>query len=301
MREFRSGFVAIIGRPNVGKSTLMNHILDFDLAITTPKAQTTRNMIRGVYQNERMQIAFLDTPGIHQPRNLLDRYMMKSASVAIGMADLCLLIIEASWRAELRKTELELLRRLRAENKPCLLLINKIDRSPKSQVLPLIDLYRQAYDFAAIIPMAARTGEGVEIVLNEIYELLPGREPLFTEADWTDQSERVLAREAIREALLFELQEELPYGTAVVIETFKESADGLHIEATIYCEEERHRGMILGAGGQKIKQIGVRSRERLTRLLEQAVELFIEVRAKKAWRDSDLDLVQFGYDAKDLN
>lgn len=301
MADFRSGFVAIAGRANVGKSSLLNAFLDFDLAISTPKPQTTRNLIRGVYEDQRMQIAFLDSPGLHRAKNLLDRYMLKSISLALGMADVVLVMVEAGWKAELRQIEKDLFHRLKLMEKPAILLINKIDTGSKANVLPLIETYSEAYDFASIIPISVKHKDGLEIILEEIYKLLPVREQLFATTDWTDQSERAIVRELIRESLLYELKEELPYGTAVIIDEFSDNGpEGFSIYATIFAEEIRHRQIILGKNGQMIKAIGMRSRQRILNVLERPAELFLEVKASKRWRDSEKSMQELGYDFNDL-
>ncbi|MDO5734490.1 MAG: GTPase Era [Eubacteriales bacterium] len=301
MSEFKAGYVALVGRPNVGKSTVLNNLLGFDLAITTPKAQTTRNMIRGVLDYQNSQMVFLDTPGFHEAKNLLDRYMLKSASLALGTADVIVFIIEAGWKPRIDQIERQIIEQLKRLGKPSILLINKVDIAEKAKILPLIDCYAKAYDFNAIIPISAKTKDGLEILLEEIKKALPESEKLYSEADWTDQSERVLARELLREALLLELNEELPYGTAVRIEDFSHNESGkLSIEATVVCEEVRHRPMILGREGQKIRQIGSRARQRIQEVLDCEVDLFLTVKPRKAWRESLEELSQLGYDADEL-
>lgn len=302
---YRAGYIAILGRPNVGKSTLLNHFLGDEIAITTPKAQTTRHMIRGIREEDDAQMIFLDTPGVHSPKNLLGRYMLKAASFALGSADVLLLVIDASWNPRVDKVERQITERAKREGKPIILLMNKVDRARKDKILPLIEAYNDFYPYDAIIPVSAKTGDGLDIVIEEIKKLLPISERLYDKDDWTDQSERLIAQELIREALLMELEHELPYGTAVRIENFQEieGEDGemiRSIDALVLCEEVRHRGMILGRGGKKIKEIGTRARQRMEQFFGGPCEVFLTVRAKKSWRDSEKELLQLGYDPDDL-
>ncbi len=303
--SYRAGYIAILGRPNVGKSTLLNQFLGDEIAITTPKAQTTRHMIRGIREEEDAQMVFLDTPGVHNPKNLLGRYMLKAASFALGSADVLLLVIDASWNPRVDKIERQITERAKREGKPIILVMNKVDRARKDKILPLIEAYNDFYPYDAIVPVSARTGDGLDIVLEEIKKHLPISERLYSEEDWTDQSERLIAQELIREALLMELDHELPYGTAVRIESFQEleNEEGetiRSIDALVLCEEVRHRGMILGRGGKKIKQIGMRARQRMEQFFQGPCEVFLTVRAKKSWRDSEKELLDLGYDPEDL-
>jgi GTP-binding protein Era len=297
----RSGLVALVGRPNVGKSTLINFILEATVAITSPKPQTTRHVIRGVAERGRTQFVFLDTPGVHVPKNRLGRGMVSAAAGAIEAADVTVLLIEASFKPYIDDLERIIVDRLIHAGSKAVLAINKIDASAKESILPLIALYSETGAFTAFVPISARTGDGVGILLNEIEKLLPEQGRLYDEEDYTDQTERMLASELIRRELVYQLREELPYGTAVDIERFEEFTDDegkrrVRIEAAIVCERTGHKPILVGKGGEGIRRIGTRARGAISELLDAPTDLFLFVRVRENWRDRPDQLKSLGYD-----
>lgn len=298
-KEFKSGFATLIGRPNVGKSTLMNQLIGQKIAITSNKPQTTRNKIQTVYTSSEGQIVFLDTPGLHKAKNKLGEYMVKAAKNTFDEVDIILWLVEADPYIGAADKQISLM--LKDVKVPVVLVINKIDKIKKEEVLPVIDLFRKLYDFADIVPVSARNGDNTDDLINVIFSYLkPG--PMFYDEDVvTDQPMRQIAAEIIREKALYCLNEEIPHGIAVTIEKMKERSNGLmDIEATIICERESHKGIIIGKGGSMLKKIGSTARFELERMMEQQVNLKLWVKVRKEWRDSDLFLKNFGYDKKEL-
>lgn len=305
--SFRSGFVTLIGRPNVGKSTLMNNIIGMKIAITSPKPQTTRNRIQTVYTDANGQIIFLDTPGIHKAVNKLGEYMDSVAENTLSEVDEILWLVEPtefSGAGEQHIAEL-----LKNTKKPVILVINKMDTVKREELLPVMDTYKKLHDFADIIPVSAATGENKEELMKAIMEHLPEGPMYYDEETLTDQPERQIAAEMIREQTLLLLKDEVPHGIAVEIESMKEEKDTsvrhshkniCNIEATIYCEKDSHKGIILGKNGSMIKQIGTRARAEIENMLGEKVVLHTWVKVKKDWRDSDKDMRHFGYDMRSV-
>lgn len=294
--NFKSGFVTLIGRPNVGKSTLMNRLIGQKIAITSKKPQTTRNRIQTVYTDEnRGQIIFLDTPGIHKAKNKLGEYMVNVAERTLQDVDLILWLVEPS--TFIGKGERHILEKLGKVDTPVILIINKTDSVKKEGVLACIDTYRKEYDFAEVVPLSALRGENTEILPDLIFKYLP-HGPMFYDGDTvTDQPERQIVAEIIREKSLHALEEEVPHGIAVTIEQMKARKKGgiVDIDATIVCERESHKGIIIGKGGSMLKKIGTNARFEIERLLGSQANLKLWVKVKKDWRDSDYLLKNFGY------
>lgn len=295
----KSGFISIIGRPNVGKSTLLNQILGAKIAITSYKPQTTRTQIQGVYTDERGQIVFIDTPGIHKPVHKLDRYMMEAASRSMGDADKVLLLVEPGAPKDQDRAILKQLQEQKAE---VILVINKMDKVPKPELLKTMEAFRDAYAFSHIIPASAKTGENTEELLNTLFEELPEGPVFFPEDMLTDQPERQLMAEFIREKALLELDQEIPHGIAVVIDSFRERENQaiVDIEATIICEKESHKPIIIGKGGRTLKVIGTKARQEMEEFLGVKVNLKLWVKVKDRWRDSEFLIRNFGFDKRDL-
>lgn len=298
-KQFKSGFATLIGRPNVGKSTLMNQLINQKIAITSNKPQTTRNKIQTVYTCEEGQIVFLDTPGLHKAKNKLGEYMVKAAKKTFDEVDVVLWLVEAD--TYIGPGDKQIAKMLSDINVPVVLVINKIDMIKKEEVLPVIDVYRKIYDFADIVPVSAKNGDNKDSLIDVIFSHL-SEGPMYYEEDVvTDQPMRQIAAEIIREKALYSLNDEIPHGIAVTIERMKERESGLmDIEATIICEKDSHKGIIIGKGGQMLKKIGSTARFELEKMMEQQVNLKLWVKVRKEWRDSDLYLKNFGYDKKDL-
>lgn len=302
----KAGFIALLGRPNVGKSTLLNYLLGSELAITSYKPQTTRTMIRGVLEDEGAQMVFLDTPGIHPAKHSLDRYMSKAISVAMSEADILLLLIDARFKARVEDEERRLAQYAKDRGKTLFLLLNKADLAEADQVLPLIQVFAQTLAIDEIIPLSAKTGEGVDILLEQIKAYLPQQGPIFQSEDYTNQTEASLAAELIRQQVLLQMQEEIPHGTAVKIMEFQEipdhevQRDQVRIAAEIICDRPGHKAMLLGKGGARIKAIRQRSQREISRVLGVKCHLSLYVRVKEGWRDRQPDLVDLGYKIQDL-
>ena len=301
MREdYKSGFVAIIGRPNVGKSTLMNHLIGQKIAITSRKAQTTRNKIQTVYTCERGQIVFLDTPGIHKAKNKLGEYMVNVASRTFKDADVILWLVEPG--TQVRPGDRHIAEQLKNCKLPVILVINKVDTVKKEEVAGFIETYRKLIDFADIVPASALRAQNLDTVIDYIFKYLPYGPQFYDEDTITDQPQRQIVAELIREKALRTLDEEIPHGIAVTIDTMKERPDGriVDIEATIICERDSHKGIIIGKQGAMLKKIGSAARFEIERMLEQKVNLKLWVKVKKDWRDSDYLIKNFGYDKKEI-
>lgn len=289
----KTAFVAIIGRPNVGKSTLLNALLGEKVAIVSKKPQTTRNRITGILNIGETQLVFLDTPGIHRPRTKLGDYMVKTAGGSIGDSDVTILVVEP--RREVGETEAGIIAKIKANGSPCILVINKTDTANALQVGDTIKAYSAAFDFAAVVPMSAKNLDGVDILLEEVQKFTHESQWFFPDDMVTDQPERQIASEIIREKLLRTLDEEVPHGTAVVIEEFSESKNIISIRAEIYCEKDSHKGIIVGKHGDMLKTIGTYAREDMEKFFGTKVYLNLWVKVKENWRDSAGAVANFGY------
>ena len=297
----KSGFVAIIGRPNVGKSTLMNHLIGQKIAITSKKPQTTRNRIQTVYTDERGQIVFLDTPGIHKAKNKLGEYMVQVAERTLKEVDAIMWLVEPT--TFIGAGEQHIAEELQKTGVPVLLIINKIDTVQKEALLPAIDKYRKVCDFAEIIPCSALRGQNTEDIIPCLFKYLPYGPMFYDEDTVTDQPMKQIASEVIREKALHALDDEVPHGIAVAIDSMKERPGKrpiYDIEATIICEKDSHKGIIIGKGGSMLKKIGSNARYELEKMLEAQVNLQLWVKVKKDWRDSDYLIRNFGYDKKEI-
>ena len=289
----QTAFIAIVGRPNVGKSTLLNAIIGEKIAIVSKKPQTTRNRITGVYTKAEDQYVFFDTPGLHNPRTKLGDFMVKTASQTLGGVDHAILVVEA--REEVGDIEAQLISRFKADGMRAILVINKTDMVRAANIAKTIQAYSEAFDFDAVVPISAKNGKGVDIVIEECRQYLSEGEWFFSEDMITDQPERQIVAEIIREKILRSLDEEIPHGTAVTIEEWKEKRGVVSIRAEIYCEKATHKGIIIGKHGALIKQIGMQARADAERMLDAKVFLDLYVRVKENWRDSDFNVTNFGY------
>ena len=297
MKGFKSGFVTIIGRPNVGKSTLMNHLIGQKIAITSNKAQTTRNRIQTVYTSKEGQIVFLDTPGIHKSKNKLGDYMVNVAQRTLTEVDVILWLVEPT--TFIGAGEKHIIEQLKKTNTPKILVINKIDTVKKEEILLFIDTYRKELDFDEIVPVSALKADNTEELISCIMKYLPYGEPFYDEDTVTDQPMRQIVSELIREKALKCLDDEIPHGIAVSIESMKYRKNICDIEATIVCERDSHKGIIIGKQGSMLKKIGSAARWEIEELLEMKANLQLWVKVKKDWRDSDFLLKNFGYNPKD--
>ena len=297
--EFKSGFVTLIGRPNVGKSTLMNHIIGQKIAITSSKPQTTRNRIQTVFTDERGQIIFLDTPGIHKAKNKLGEYMVNVAERTLKEVDVVLWIVEPT--TFIGAGEQHIAEQLAKVNTPVILAINKLDTVKKEELLAVIDAYRKIYDFKEIVPVSALKGENTDHLVKTLFEYLEPGPQFYDEDTITDQPERQIVAELIREKALRLLKDEIPHGIAVSIDSMKERKKGniMDIDATIVCERDSHKGIIIGKQGAMLKKIGSQARVEMENLLDIKVNLQIWVKVKKDWRDSDFLIKNYGYQPTD--
>jgi GTP-binding protein Era len=293
--KFHSGFVAIIGRPNVGKSTLLNHIVGQKIAITSPKPQTTRNRILGIQNLENAQVLFVDTPGIHEAHSPLNRYMVDQARSAALDVDVVLWLVEADRPVD---TDPMIPRLLEKSTRPVLLVINKIDTIPKDKLLPLIAAYSKICPFASIVPISALKGDGVEALMNEIPQLLPEGPRYYPEDQLTDVPERFIVAEMIREQILMRTKDEVPYGVAILVERFQENPvkNMVGIDAVINVERDSQKGILIGKGGTMLRQIGQGARKEIERMLGIKVHLQLFVRVQKNWTSSGRMMKEFGYE-----
>ncbi len=296
-KTFKSGFVSIIGRPNVGKSTLMNCLIGQKIAITSNKPQTTRNRIQTVYTSEEGQIVFLDTPGIHKAKNKLGDYMVNVAQRTLTEVDVILWLVEPT--TFIGAGEKHIIEQLKKINTPKILVINKIDTVKKDEILLFIDTYRKELDFDEIVPVSALKADNTEELISCIMKYLPYGEPFYDEDTVTDQPMRQIVAELIREKALKCLDDEIPHGIAVSIESMKYRKNICDIEATIVCERDSHKGIVIGKQGSMLKKIGSAARWEIEELLEMKANLQLWVKVKKDWRDSDFLLKNFGYNQKD--
>ena len=286
--------IAVVGRPNVGKSTLVNALVGEKIAIVSPKPQTTRNRIFGVFQRDDTQIVLLDTPGFHRARTRLGDYMVKTVNESVDDVDAVLLVVEPI--DNIGDQEEKLIAKISSAGAPAILVINKTDTVKKEALLAVIARYSQAFDFAAVVPISAKTGDGVEELLCEMLKFAVEGEPLFPEDMITDQPERQLCAEIVREKLLMTLEREVPHGAAVEVTSFKEGDNGVtNIDVTIYCERPGHKGIIIGKNGASLKKIGELARRDMEKLLDTKVCLKTWVKVKENWRDNDVLIKNFGY------
>ena len=300
MSEFKSGFVTLIGRPNVGKSTLMNHLIGQKIAITSSKPQTTRNRIQTVYTDERGQIIFLDTPGINRAKNKLGDYRLKVAQRTLNEVDVVLWLVEPS--TFIGKGEQYIIEQLKKVRTPIFLIINKIDTVEEKMIFEAIEKYKDVVDFAEIIPVSALKDKNTDDIIATIFEYLSPGPMYYNEDTITDQPERQIVAELIREKALRLLDKEIPHGIAVVIDSMKvrKRKDIMDIDATIICEKDSHKGIIIGKQGSMLKKIGSQARREIENLLGMKVNLQIWIKVKKDWRDSDFLLKNYGYDKKEV-
>ncbi len=296
-KAFKSGFVSIIGRPNVGKSTLMNCLIGQKIAITSNKPQTTRNRIQTVYTSKEGQIVFLDTPGIHKAKNKLGDYMVNVAQRTLTEVDVILWLVEPT--TFIGAGEKHIIEQLKKVNTPKILVINKIDTVKREDILLFIDTYRKELDFDEIVPVSALKADNTEELISCIMKYLPYGEAFYDEDTVTDQPMRQIVAELIREKALKCLDDEIPHGIAVSIESMKYRKNICDIEATIVCERDSHKGIIIGKQGSMLKKIGSAARWEIEELLEMKANLQLWVKVKKDWRDSDFLLKNFGYNPKD--
>lgn len=292
----KAGFATLIGRPNVGKSTLMNRLIGQKIAITSNKPQTTRNRIQTVLTKPEGQIVFLDTPGIHKAKNKLGDYMVNVAERTLEEVDVILWLVEPT--NYIGAGERHIIEQLKKTNTPIILVINKTDTVKKEAIVSFIDTYRSELDFQEIVPVSALKGNNTDELVRCIFKYLPYGPAFYDEDTITDQPMRQIVAELIREKALLLLQDEIPHGVAVTVESMKEKGKICHIEATIVCERESHKGIIIGKGGGMLKKIGSTARQEIEELVEMQVNLQLWVKIKKDWRDSDYLLKNFGYNPK---
>ena len=293
--KFHSGFVAIIGRPNVGKSTLLNHIVGQKIAITSPKPQTTRNRILGIQNLENAQVLYVDTPGIHEAHSPLNRYMVDQARSAALDVDVVLWLVEADRFVD---TDPMIPKLLEKSKRPVLLVINKIYTIPKDKLLPMIAAYSKICPFASIVPISALKGDGVEALMNEIPQLLPEGPRYYPEDQLTDVPEHFIVAEMIREQILMRTKDEVPYGVAILVERFQENPakNMVGIDAVINVERDSQKGILIGKGGTMLRQIGQGARKEIERMLGIKVHLQLFVRVQKNWTSSGRMMKEFGYE-----
>ena len=295
--DYKSGFVTLIGRPNVGKSTLMNYLIGQKIAITSNKPQTTRNRIQTVLTRKEGQIVFVDTPGIHKAKNKLGEYMVNVAERTLNEVDVVLWLVEPT--TFIGAGEKHIAEQLGKVKTPVILVINKVDTVKKEEVLSFIDAYRKIYDFAEIVPVSARSGENTDELIKVILKYLPYGPQFYDEDTITDQPERQIVAELIREKALHSLNDEIPHGIAVAIDKMSYGRKLVNIDATIICERDSHKGIIIGKQGAMLKRIGSTARYEIERMLDLKVNLQLWVKVKKDWRDSDFLIKNFGYTKED--
>jgi len=295
--NFRSGFISATGRPNVGKSTLINKLTGRNISIISDKPQTTRNVIKSILTGEDYQIVFMDTPGIQTPRNRLGEYLKNIAHETLNDVDIILFTTDAE---QTRPGEIDknIIKNLKMIKSPVLLVINKIDKIDKKQLLPIIKNFSEAYDFEGVFPVSAKTGDGLEELKKEIIRLLPEGPKYFPDDMITDQPERVLAAEIIREKLINVLEQEIPHGIGVEINVFKERPNGkiTDISATVFCEKKSHKGMVIGKNGQLLKKIGEKSRKDIEKIFGTQIYLQLWVKVKDDWRNDEQMLKKLGFE-----
>ena len=299
--NFKTGFITLIGRPNVGKSTLMNHLIGQKIAITSNKPQTTRNRILTVYTDDECQMVFLDTPGIQNTKNKLGEYMTKAAKSTISEVDVVLWLVEPS--TYIGEVEKSIAEDLKSCKSPVILVINKIDTVSEESLSKFEEAYKKEMDFAKVVRVAALKGQNIDEVMGAIKQFLPYGPPFYDEDTITDQPERQIAAEIIREKALRLLRDEVPHGIAVTIEKMRERKDNpglMDIEATIICERDSHKGIVIGKGGTMLKKIGSAARKDIEEMVECQVNLQLFVKVRRDWRDDKNQLKNFGYDPRDF-
>ncbi|MBP3277839.1 MAG: GTPase Era [Butyrivibrio sp.] len=299
--SFKTGFITLIGRPNVGKSTLMNHLIGQKIAITSNKPQTTRNRILTVYTDDECQMIFLDTPGIQNTKNKLGEYMTKAAKSTISEVDVVLWLVEPS--TYIGEVEKSIAEDLKSCKSPVILVINKIDTVSEESLSKFEEAYKKEMDFAKVVRVAALKGQNIDEVMGAIKQFLPYGPPFYDEDTITDQPERQIAAEIIREKALRLLRDEVPHGIAVTIEKTREREDNpdlMDIEATIICERDSHKGIVIGKGGTMLKKIGSAARKDIEEMVECQVNLQLFVKVRRDWRDDKNQLKNFGYDSRDF-
>ena len=294
----KTTFIAIVGRPNVGKSTLLNAILGEKIAIVSSKPQTTRNRITGIYTKDEDQIVFLDTPGFQKPRTKLGEYMLAASDSSIGNSDAVILIADVNYG--LGEIEKDIIEKIKRSKLPSILVLNKTDMATPEKVANTILEYDNYYKFDAVVPTSASKGQGVNSVLEECSKFLVESEWFFPDDIITDQPERSIVAETIREKLLRVLSDEVPHGTAVSIEEFKDEEKIIRVRADIYCEKASHKGIIIGKNGETLKRIGTYAREDLERFFGVQVYINLWVKVKEKWRDNTLNLNNLGYNIKEF-
>ncbi|MCR5666166.1 MAG: GTPase Era [Eubacterium sp.] len=295
-KDFKSGFASLIGRPNVGKSTLMNQLIGQKIAITSKKPQTTRNRIQTVYTDADVgQVVFVDTPGIHKAKNKLGEYMVNVAEHSLNDVDVVLWLVEPT--TYIGAGERHIIEVLKKVTTPVILVVNKLDTVSKEELIEAIDTYRKEYEFAEVVPVSALHGKNTDVLMEQIFKYLPYGPMFYDEDTVTDQTQRSIVAEIVREKALHALDEEVPHGIAVAIDQMKYRSKGkiYDIDATIVCERSSHKGIIIGKGGSMLKKIGSNARYEIERMLECKVNLKLWVKVKKDWRDSDFLLKNFGY------
>ena len=300
MEAKKSGFAVLIGRPNVGKSTLMNRLIGMKIAITSPRPQTTRNSIRTVLTTEKGQIVFVDTPGLHKAKNRLGDYMMAAAGRALSEADVLLWLVEP--KTQISDADMAIAEKVKSVEAPVFLIINKMDTVKGPEILKVIDTWKDVLPFKEIIPVSALKEEGLTDLLGSLYRYLPEGAYFYGEDEVTDEPIKQLAAELIREKALRLLDKEIPHGIAVMMERMekREDKDIYDVDAVIVCEKASHKGIIIGKGGKMLKQIGMNARPGIEKLLEAKVNLKLWVKVKENWRESELQVANFGYDRKEI-
>ena len=297
----RSAFITIVGVPNVGKSSILNRILGRKIAIVSSKPQTTRTRITGILTEGEDQLVFIDTPGLHKPRTGLGEYMVKAVNESVGSGDVAVLVADS--RDEVKKGELSLIEKLKKADMPAILALNKIDtlKNKKEELMDAILRYSELYNFDAVVPISAETGEGFDALLDELRKHCVEGEHFFDDDALTDQPEKVLVAEIIREKILRLCDKEIPHGTAVVIERMSDRGDIIDVEATIYCERDSHKGIIIGKKGAMLKKISTYARQDIERFFGCKVNLQTWVKVKEDWRNRRALLTNFGYDQKNFD
>lgn len=297
MGEFKSGFVSLIGRPNVGKSTLLNRLVGEKIAIISSKPQTTRNNVLGIMTEENIQIVFTDTPGIHAPMTKLGEYMVKSAETAMRDVDAVLFLIEPV--DNVGTTEAKIMEELKRTDCPVILVINKIDKIKRDLLLSIIAKYTERFDFHAVVPISAKKDDGIDLLREELFPLIPEGPMFYPEDMVTDQPERQLVAETVREKILRNLDKEIPHGIAIEIMKMKDTGSVVEINANIYCEKASHKGILIGKNGEMMKKIGQLAREDMEKMLDKKVFLELWVKVKEDWRNRDSLIRNFGYDMRE--
>ncbi len=294
MAEFKSGFVSLIGRPNVGKSTLLNRMVGEKIAIISNKPQTTRNNVLGIMTEDDVQIIFTDTPGIHAPATKLGEFMVKSAQTAMRDVDAVLFLVEPI--DNVGRTEEKIIEDLKKSDCPVILVINKIDKIKREELLSIITKYTEKFDFYAVVPISAQKNDGIDLLKKELFKLIPEGPMFYPEDMVTDQPERQIVAETIREKILRNLDKEVPHGIAIEIMKMKDKGKTVEIIANIYCEKMSHKGILIGKNGEMMKKIGQLAREDMEKMLDKKVYLELWVKVKEDWRNRDSLIRNFGYD-----